>query len=399
MSNFSYAVRVESFEELAELYRKTLLDNVVPFWQRYAIDPHDGAVNNCIDDHGNILSYDRYLWSQGRALWTFSALYNRIEPRTEWLRIARGIAEYLYSHGRDNEGRWVYRLGKNGEVLDGPISIYVDGFVLNGLGEYYRASGDDRAARIATETWRNVSDRLARPGSYGIAPYVLPPGSQTLGIPMIFSFFFWNLGEALENSEIKQSGLRLAEFLLPSFYSKQHDAVMEFRSVYGGQLALPQGRVVIPGHVIEAMWFLISVFEAADQSRYWNIIQECCRLIRRHVELGWDADYSGIRLAIDIEGKEPVAWQKPDCKPWWVQCEALVATLYAYVLTRDEWFLIWHHRIREYAFSKYPVPGGEWRQWLDRFGNPSASAALPVKDPFHLPRALIYLLCLLARLR
>ncbi len=389
---------MRSFEKLAELYRKTLLEDVVPFWERYTVDPDDGAINNCVDDYGNVLSYDRYLWSQGRALWTFSALYNRVEPRQSWLDIARRVAQYLYSHGRDDSGRWVYRLSKDGEVLDGPISIYVDGFVLNGMGEYYLATGDTRAADIARETWKSVSERLANPGSYSIAPYELPPGAQTLGIPMIFSFFFWNLGQALRTEEIKQGGLRLAEWLLPTFYSRKHDAVMEFRSIYGGPLALPQGRVVIPGHVIEAMWFLISIFEAADSSRYHQAIAECCRLIRRHIELGWDDDYGGIRLAIDIEGQTPVAWQKADCKPWWVHTEALVATLYAYFYTSDEWFLDWHHRIKDYAFSKYPVPTGEWRQWLDRYGSPSSSAALPVKDPFHLPRALIYSVGILERL-
>jgi N-acylglucosamine 2-epimerase len=33
---------------------------------------------------------------------------------------------------------------------------------------------------------------------------------------------------------------------------------------------------------------------------------------------------------------------------------------------------------------------GEWRQRLDRKGKPMTTVvALPVKDPFHLPRALI----------
>lgn len=386
-----------SFKELAFLYRKTLLEDVVPFWVQHAVDPDDGALNNCIDDEGRIQSYDRYLWSQGRALWTFSALYNRVEPRSEWLDIAHGIAHYLYSHGRDEQGRWVFRLDKDGNVLDGPISIYVDGFVLNGLGEYYRATKDPTAAELAVATWRNVSERLANPGSYGIAPYSIPPGSQVLGIPMIFSFFFWNLGEVLQHEEIKKSGLRLAEWLLPSFYDADFDVVTEFRSIYGGRLALPEGRVVIPGHVIEAMWFLISIFEVADISRYRDVIAECCRLIRRHIELGWDPEYGGIKLAIDAEGREPVAWNKADCKAWWVHTEALVATIYAYLHTHEKWCLEWHERIREFSFSHYPVPGGEWRQWLDRSGAPSTSAALPVKDPFHLPRALIYSIHLLDR--
>ncbi|MGQ9454474.1 MAG: AGE family epimerase/isomerase [Armatimonadota bacterium] len=386
-----------SFKELAFLYRKTLLQDVVPFWIQHAVDPDDGALNNCIDDDGNVQSYDRYLWSQGRALWTFSALYNRVEPRSEWLNIAHGIAHYLYSHGRDEQGRWVFRLDKDGNVLDGPISIYVDGFVLNGLGEYYRATKDPTAAELAVATWRNVSERLANPGSYGIAPYNIPPGSQVLGIPMIFSFFFWNLGDVLQHEEIKQSGLCLAEWLLHNFYDADFDVVMEFRSVYGGRLALPEGGVVVPGHVIEAMWFLISIFEVADIFRYREVIAECCRLIRRHIELGWDPECGGIKLAIDVEGRQPVAWRKADCKAWWVHTEALVATICAYLHTHQKWCLEWHRLIQEFSFSHYPVPGGEWRQWLDRSGAPSTSAALPVKDPFHLPRALIYLIHLLNR--
>lgn len=376
---------------LQQLYRRTLLEDVVPFWTTHALDP-SGAINNCIDDAGVVLSRDRYLWSQGRALWTFSALYNRIEQREEWLDVARGIAGYLYEHGRDDEGRWMYRLDADGNILDRDTSIYVDGFVLNGLGEYYIASGDERAVRLAVETFENVRRRLATPGTYGIAPYVLAPGTKTLGIPMIFSFFFHNLGRAIGRSDISEIGPRFAREVLSDFYIPERDVVMEFVKIEGGTIDTPEGRVTIPGHVIEAMWFLISIFENVGDP---SAIPQCCRIIRRYLELGWDEEYGGIRLAVDIEGREPVAWNKADYKPWWVQVEALVATAYAWLHTREPWCLEWHERLRDYAFSHYPVPTGEWTQWLDRFGNKGESAALPVKDPFHLPRALIYLANLL----
>jgi len=379
--------------ECASLYRKTLLDDVVPFWTTHALDP-SGAINNCIDDAGNVLSRDRYLWSQGRVLWTFSALYNRVERRGEWLDIARGIANYLYKHGRDDKGRWMYRLDADGNILERDISIYVDGFVLNGLGEYYEATKDEHAARLATETFENVRNRLNAPGSYGIAPYVLPPGTKALGVPMIFSFFFYNLGKVLGKPDISECGCKYAYEILSDFYISEIDAVMEFVKTDGGRIDSPEGRVTIPGHVIEAMWFLISIFEETGEA---DLIRRCCHIIRRYLELGWDDDYGGIRLALDVEGREPVAWNKADYKPWWVQVEALVATAYAWLHTREDWCIEWHCRIRDYAFSHYPVPTGEWTQWLDRFGNRSESAALPVKDPFHLPRALIYLIDLLER--
>ena len=51
--------------------------------------------------------------------------------------------------------------------------------------------------------------------------------------------------------------------------------------------------------------------------------------------------------------------------------------------------------LSEYEGTNYPVPTGEWTQWIDREGRKMQSNVLPVKDPFHLPRALIYLMDLL----
>ena len=59
-----------------------LLNFVMPFWLRHAIDPR-GGICTCINDDGSINSYDKLMWSQLRAIWTFSALYNRIEKRQQ----------------------------------------------------------------------------------------------------------------------------------------------------------------------------------------------------------------------------------------------------------------------------------------------------------------------------
>ena len=172
----------------------------------------------------------------------------------------------------------------------------------------------------------------------------------------------------------------------------EKDAVQEYVSLDGRFVDSPWGRVCIPGHVIEAMWFAISIFEQTGEGKS---IQTCCRIIRRHLELAWDEQYGGLLLAVDIDGKEPCVQPKADCKAWWVPCEALVATMYAHKHTGADWCMEWHQRIQTSAFALYPMAGGEWRQWLDRQGHPMASAALPVKDPFHLPRALITLINLM----
>ncbi|MFA5863491.1 MAG: AGE family epimerase/isomerase [Phycisphaerae bacterium] len=376
-------------EKYLHLYRKTLLDDVVPFWMTHAMGSSDGAINNCLDDLGTLVSCDRFLWSQGRALWTFSALYNRIEQRPEWLAAAERIFHYLLTHGRDTEGRWMFRLDDTGRVLETDVSIFVDGFVLNGLGEYYQASKDHRAADLAVETYQNVRHRLNQPGSYNIKPYDIPSGMKNLGVSMIFSAFFFNLGKALGRADICNEGYELALRLLGDFRRPESDYYTEFVTINRTPSDNPIIQVCVPGHVIEAMWFLIDIFEHRGEKK---LIDECCRTIRRHIELAWDNQYGGLCLAVNVDGKDDVAWPKADCKPWWVQLEAMVATAYAHRHCGQTWCMDWHEKIRRYAYDHYPVPTGEWTQWLDRFGKKTGTAALPVKDMFHLPRALMVLL-------
>jgi len=85
-----------SLPELKEFLRGHLLNSVVPFWTRHAVDPA-GGINSCIRDDGTIVSRDKWLWSQWRAVWVFSKLYNRMEPRQDLLDIARGICDWGYA--------------------------------------------------------------------------------------------------------------------------------------------------------------------------------------------------------------------------------------------------------------------------------------------------------------
>ncbi|MBQ4515241.1 MAG: AGE family epimerase/isomerase [Clostridia bacterium] len=377
-----------------EQYYNTLVDEIIPYWLKHSID-ESGAINNCLNEDGSLISKERYIWSQGRALWTFSALYNRIEKKAEYLDVASGLFDYLLKTGRDETGKWLYRFDENGNVLDKDISIYVDGFVMAGMTEYYLATNDERAKQIAIETYENTLWRLNHPGTYSVAPYVIKDGIKTHGVNMIFSYFYYQLGKAIQRDDILDNAYNLAQEVLNHFYVKEKDAILEFVTTDGKFTDTPEGRACVPGHAIECMWFLISIFN--DRGETENV-KECCKIIKRHIELGLDKEKGGLILALDIDGKEPIFWGKPTYKPWWVQLETLVATAYAYKHTHDEWFMDIHRQINEFAFKNYPNGYGEWYNWLDNDGNVGETAALPVKDPFHLPRALMMLIDVLGEL-
>jgi N-acylglucosamine 2-epimerase len=380
-----------NFSMLLDQYRAELLDRTIPFWIKYGVDWKNGGICTCIADDGRVLSDDKYMWSQLRAIWTFSALYNKIERRKEWLDVALNIYNFVTKHGRDENGNWVFLVDKNGRHLQGATSIYADGFAIYGLTELAHATGDQDVLQLALATYANVQRRLARPGSYGTAPLPIPPGAKAHGISMIFSLVFAELGELLNESAIVNAGFDHANQVMSVFLRPEHKQLYEFACLDDTLLDVPPGRVVNPGHVLESMWFMIHIFQRTNDTAR---IRQAIEAIKWHIELGWDEEFGGILLARDAEGS---FWEnKWDTKIWWPHTEALYALLLAYSISKEPWCLDWFQRVHDYAFAHFPVPQyGEWTQNLDRRGNKlNATIALPVKDPFHLPRALIY--CVLA---
>ena len=375
-----------------------LMDSVLPFWTTHAIDPN-GGINTCIANDGTVINRDKWLWSQWRAVWVFSKLYNCIERRSEWLDLAQHICRFAAQHGWDERYKgWVLRLSGDGEVLDGCDSIYVDGFAIYGLTELARATGSDEPLTLARRTADAMLVHLQRPHDrIPHFPYPVTPGTRMHGIGMINSLVLWELGQLADEQRYRDAALAMSSDIFDHFYRPGRDVVLERIAVDNTEYPPPLGTAVVPGHVIEDMWFQIHIARDRNDT---DRIARACRLIRRHLELGWDDQHGGILLAVDADGHDEVGWKFADTKLWWPHTEALYALLLAYEHCREPWCCDWYNRVHEYSFSHYPdAAHGEWIQKLDRTGQPiTETVALPVKDPFHLPRCLIYCLDVLDRL-
>jgi N-acylglucosamine 2-epimerase len=44
----------QNFSELAQLYRDTLLHNIIPFWMQHSIDHTNGGYFTCLDRQGQV---------------------------------------------------------------------------------------------------------------------------------------------------------------------------------------------------------------------------------------------------------------------------------------------------------------------------------------------------------
>jgi N-acylglucosamine 2-epimerase len=376
-------------------YHGLLLDDVVPFWFRHGIDWKYGGVLSCLRDDGSRASDDKFIWSQARSVWTFSALYNRIERRPEFLEAAENSVRFLLSYGRDDRGRWAYRTDRKGQILEGATSIYSDCFVVYGFSEYFRAARDERILDVALETFEYVQRRVEDSDFHETAPYPLPQGWRCHGIPMILTEVSSELAQTAGDRRFESLADEYSERVMEYFLRSDKQVILEFLTHDYAELQPPAGTFVMPGHAIESMWF---VMHLARRRGNREGVFRAAEVMRRHLELGWDREFGGIFLSRDIGGNEPYL-PHSEKKMWWPHVEALYGTLLACELTQESWCSDWYEKVAEWTWAHFPVPEyGEWYQRLNRQGAPTAEVvALPVKDPFHLPRAAILILQLLER--
>ena len=113
-------------------------------------------------------------------------------------------------------------------------------------------------------------------------------------------------------------------------------------------------------------------------------------------EWGWDLQYGGIINFRDCKNLPPQDYSQ-DMKFWWPQTEAIIASLYAFKITKDQKYLQKHRQISEWTYAHFPDPQyGEWFGYLHRDGSVAQPAKGNLfKGPFHIPRMMTkgYVLC------
>ncbi|MCM1984343.1 AGE family epimerase/isomerase [Lyngbya confervoides] len=378
-----------TFADLAHLYESALLEDVLPFWEEHSVDWEQGGYFTCLDRSGNVYDTDKFVWLQNRQVWTFSMLYNQLEPRPHWLKIAAHGAQFLAQNGRDSEGQWYFSLTRGGRPLVQPYNIFSDCFAAMAFSQYAKASGHNWAREIALQAYQNVLRRKANPkGAYNKAV----PGTRplkTLAVPMILANLALEMAWLLPEGELNQVLDQTVQEVMRDFLDLDRGLLYENVTPQGDRLDCFEGRLINPGHGIEAMWFLMDIGQRRQQPR---LIQQAVEVALKLIEFGWDQTYGGIFYFLDAQGHPPqqLEWSQ---KLWWVHLETLVALAMGYRLTQSPECWDWYQRVHDYSWTRFPDPEqGEWYGYLDRQGE----VLLPLKGGkwkgcFHVPRSL-YLL-------
>ena len=369
----------------SKVYKESLLKEIIPFWEENSIDKINGGYFTCLDNEGNVFDTDKFIWLQGRQAWTFSMLYNKVEKNKEWLAIAKKGIDFLRNHGRDEDGNFYFSTTAEGKPLVKAYNIFSDCFAAMAFSQYAIATGDKEIKALAKETYFKILNRVDNPkGDYEKNTDT----RQLIGfsLPMILSNLVLELEDILEPNEVEKTIDYSVHQVMEVFLDKKSGIIFENVLPDGSHHDSFNGRLLNPGHGIEAMWFMIDIGVRKNDQQ---LIEKATATILTTLEYSWDKKYGGILYFMDSKGHPPqqLEW---DQKLWWVHLETLVALSKAYEHTKNATVLEWFHKVHDYTWSHFKDPnGGEWYGYLNRQGEVLLNLkGGKWKGCFHVPRAM-----------
>lgn len=371
---------------LLATYRDGLLNDTLPFWLPRAVDEEHGGFLLFRDRDGSLVDTDKGVWQHGRFAWLLATLYDQVEPRPEWLRIARHGIDFLRAHGFDSDGRMYFHLTRAGAPLRKRRYVFSETFMVAALAAYGKAAGDAQAVQEAVDLFQLLTRYLTTPGL--LPPKVNPavrPG-KGLAIPMILIVTAQILRESVREREVYTGWIdRCIDEIERDFMKPEFQAVLEAVGPNGEFYDHFDGRMLNPGHSIEAAWFILH--EAKVRGGDARLLRLGTTILDWMWRWGWDEEYGGIIYFRDVKGL-PVQEYWHDMKFWWPQNEAIIATLLAFQMTGDEKYARWHQMIHDWTYRHFPDPEyGEWFGYLHRDGRRSSTLKGNLwKGPFHMPR-------------
>ena len=376
-----------------ESYKSDFVNNIMPFWLKYGLDRENGGVYTCLNRDGSLIDTTKSVWFQGRFGFVAAFAYNNIEQNKEWLEASKSCIDFIEKNCFDSDGRMYFEVTAEGTPLRKRRYLFSECFAAIAMSEYSIASGDKSYAVKALDLFERILYYLETPGV--LEPKYLPTlKARGHSITMILINTASRIRAAISSEKLDKRIEESISDLKKYFIHPEYEALLEMVGENGDVIDTINGRTINPGHCIETAWFLL------DEARYRNldkdIVDTAITILDWSWKWGWDEQYGGIINFKDCKNLPPQDYSQ-DMKFWWPQTEAIIATLYAYLATKDEKYLEMHKQISDWTYAHFPDKEfGEWYGYLHRDGTVAQPAKGNIfKGPFHIPRMMIrsYMVC------
>ena len=320
-----------------------LMGNILPFWLEKTIDRENGGFYGRIDGHGVLhKEAEKGAILNARILWTFSAAY-RVLRKPEYLEAATRAKDYVIAHFYDKEfGGTYWSLDYLGQPKDTKKQFYAIGFMIYGLSEYARATGDKEALDYAirlfdtieshsfdrenngyieacTREWGEIADMRL---SDFDANY---PKSQNTHLHIIEPYT--NLFRVWKDERLERALRNLINIFTDHILNPEtHHLDLFFENDW----TRGAGHLESYGHDIECSWLMHEAALVLGDKDVLAKVEPVVQMVAKASEKGLNADGSMIHEANLDTG------HVDDDLHWWVQAETVVGFFNIYQYFGDE---------------------------------------------------------------
>jgi N-acylglucosamine 2-epimerase len=347
---------------LLQLHKHYLFDDFLPFMEKYIIDFKYGGFMCNTDRDGTNLTQNKTTWFEGRGIWVYSFLYNKIAREQKYLDIAEKSVEFILKNEPDDNSFFAMQFTREGKPIGEPTKeIYGDLFVATGLSEFSKATGDKaywhKAKNLLLKCVRKYDEPdYAFHPDYG--PDVTPfPGERILGHWMIFLRLSTQMLEFTNDPEVEQIAARSVHAIMNDHFIPEYELMNEVLNHDMTRTKNGFSQFVCIGHAIEVLWMVMS---EAIRLKDKNLFDLAAQRFKRHVEVAWDDVYGGVFHSLHHVGDN--LWHTG--KALWTQEEVLIGTMMQIEHKNDPWAKQMYEKMWKYVLNKYPLKQYGFPIWI-----------------------------------
>lgn len=380
-----------TLQQTREKYRSDLFDHYLPNLEEHVFD-HDRGGFLCATDirSGERIRDEKRAWYDGRGVWVYSFLYNRIDPDPRYLEYARKTIDFVLGFRPEGRRFWPAAYDSEGRPFsDREGDIYGNLFIAEGLAEYAKASGERRYYELSKELILDAFSRYEEPDYAFRRDDLGIPDTRVIGHWMIFLRLITQMLEHEADRDLE----RIADRCLDAILNRHYHPDFALHNEYlRHDFSLPDNEYADysgTGHSIETFWM---VMHEAVRRRDETLFAEAVKGFRRHMNVAYDAVYRG--YFHELLHVDDYVWNVE--KVLWLQDEVLVGALMLAEHTGDRWALDVYDETETWIREKFLKPG--YKFWIHAGDRTVSNYPGNRVENYHIPRRLMLNLLAVERL-
>ncbi|MFL9838670.1 AGE family epimerase/isomerase [Flavobacterium sp. ST-75] len=376
------------------------LRSILDYWVNNAIDEKNGGFIGTID-YTETKQYNDPKGSvlNARILWAFSASYP-ITQNKEHLQMAERAFDYIACYFYDREhGGIFWSLNYDGTPNDTKNQIYALAFTIYGLSEFYTASGNEEALKMAIALYKKIQEHSfdsVHKGYFEAFTRDWQPiddlrlsdkdanEKKTMNTHLHIVEAYASLYRVWKDEKLKQVTANLLETIDKYFINTD----TKHLRLFFNEEWVEKEVVVSYGHDIEAAWLLQWCAEVIEDENLTAIYKRHAMVLTEGALEGLDND-GGLWYELEMHNNHMI-----EEKHWWPQSELWIGLVNAWQLTGDKKYLDLTQKnwefVQEYILDK---TNGEWVWGVNKdYSLIEKDKAGFWKCPYHNSRACIELI-------